>query len=441
MRTWIRFTIIALLAVFISGCLGPGGVDSDSETPQEASLVRPVVDFPLPDTIDALQEVANLGDSGAQGVWVLDGLAYLSGAMGLRIYDVADPEDPILLAENITGSQRDVEAFHHPYNNKTYVVMGDNSDIMTFVDVTDPTDPFIAAEVEGVVTTHNIAVVPGTAVVYNSRSISTHTPEPGFTGQTDIVDFSDPENPEVHVFEFPAVAMVEGGAARPVTATTCHDVTFNEELERAYCAGVTQTLIWDVSDPVAPQILQVVDWPGTNIHHGAWDAQDGDILILGDEFAGVAAPTPMCSDTVAYPTSAIWFFDISDLSLPTPLGYYQVEWDALGASVDAGSPIYCSTHFGSVIEDRDLFVVGWYTAGTVLIDFSDPSAPFAVDHHHHEGGSNVWDAHYWNGHVFTGDSVRGMDVLRLAGDGIGNITDDQSDAGFLGNIGSLLRDR
>ncbi len=424
MRYWIRFTIIALLAVFISGCLAPGDVDSDGEPQeQEASAVRPVKEFPLPDEIRGFEELTNLDEHGATGIWVTDGLAYLSGSVGLRIYDVADPADPILLADNVSDTQgtRDVDVFVHPDDNRTYAVLAHGSSLITLVDVTDPTAPVVVSAVEDIGAAHNIAVVPGHPVVYNSRSISTHTPEPGATGKIDIVDFADPEDPVVHVFDFPAVAMTVGGVPRAVASTTCHDVTFNEELDRAYCAGVTDTTIWDVSDPLDPEIIQVFDWPFTNIHHAAWDARDGDLLILGDEFAGVLAPAPMCHDTVEYPTSALWFIDISDLMTPVPLGYFQIEWDAAGASVDAGSPVYCSTHFGTVVEDEDLFVIGWYSAGTALVDFSDPMNPFQVAHHRAEGATSVWEARYWNGHVFTGDGARGMDVLKLVDtDGVGD---------------------
>lgn len=404
---------IVLAAASLAGCVAPDSDQPDDEGTGDG--LRELKEYPLPDSVGGLLPVANLDGNATQGVWVMEGLAYLSGASGLRIYDIADPEDPLLLASEVEGTQntRDVEAFAHPEDGRVYAVLGDNSAVMTFVDVTDPRDPVVVAKVDGVVSTHNIGVMPGTAIVYNSRSISAHAPAPGSTGKMDIVDFTDPSDPQVHVFDFPALAMTIGGVPKVVTSTACHDVTFNQELARAYCAGVTQTLILDVSDPLAPEILQVVDWPGTNIHHGAWDARDGDILILGDEFVGVLAPTPMCHDTAEYPTSALWFFDISDLSTPTPLGYFQIEWDALGASADAGEPIYCSTHFGSVVEDRDLFAVGWYTAGTALVDFSDPTSPVMVDHFRPDGPVNTWDAHYYNGHLFTGDTARGMDVLRL----------------------------
>lgn len=404
-----RAFLVFLLVPLLAGCLSEGsGTDSGAGATDDP---RTTPTTQGPDTITAMAWLNQANSNSTTGIWVEDGLAYLSGGVGLRILDVQDPAAPILLSsevENTTGS-RDVQAFLHP-NGRHYAVMARGDVIL--VDVEDPQSPFVVstADVPG---THTVMVIPGTAIVYNSRSISTHVPGAGETGQIDIIDFTDPSNPVVHLYAFPAVAMTVGGVPRPVLSTTCHEMTANAELKRAYCAGVTDTMIWDVSDPIRPVILQVIDYPLVNIHHSVYDARNGTMLVIGDEFTGVLAPTPMCSDTVPYPTSAVWFFDISNLQTPLPLGYFQVDYDAIAPSAENGSPQYCSTHLGDVLQGRDLLVLGWYTAGTVLIDFSDATAPVAVDHWRADGDTSTWEARFWNGHVFTGDTVRGMDVLKL----------------------------
>ena len=246
--------------------------------------------------------------------------------------------------------------------------------------------------------------------MYNSRSISTHVPQPGSTGEIEVIDFADPAAPVTSVFRFPAVALTAAGVPKPVLATTCHDITFTvtEEKQWAYCAGVTETHVWDIADPYNPEIIQVILNPLNNIHHGAWGARDGDILIIGDEFAG-ALGGPVCTDPIPNPYAALWFWDISDIAVPVPLGYYQIGYNSL---LEA-DPSLCTTHFGNLVEDADLFILGWYTAGVTLIDFSDPTAPVEVAHFRPEGSMNVWDARYYEGHVYTGDTARGMDVLKL----------------------------
>lgn len=405
----------ALLLPMLAGCLSdevadPGG-DGGPTTPDGYRVPDSTQG---PDAITGMQWLSQPNSNSTTGIWVADGLAYLSGGVGLRIVDARDPEHPVVLAEDVedTDGTRDVQAFVHP-NGRHYAVMAKGgTGSVTLVDVEDPTAPFVVSEVD-LPGSHTIMVIPGSAVVYNSRSISTHVPGAGETGQIDLIDFTDPENPVVHLYPFPAVAMTVGGTPRPVVSTTCHEMTANAELKRAYCAGVTDTMVWDVSDPLDPVILQVIDYPLVNIHHSVYDAHNGTMLIIGDEFVGVFAPTPTCSDTVPYPTSAVWFFDISDLALPKPLGYFQIDYDALAYSVETGGPKYCSTHLGDVLHGRDLLALGWYSAGTILIDFSDPAAPVAVDHYRADGATSTWEARFMDGHVYTGDTQRGMDILRL----------------------------
>lgn len=398
--------LAALLVASLAGCLSDDSPDGpDGGTGSPGGSARDVVPYDLPESITGMEHLGVGNDVGTSGLWVEDGLAYLSGGAGLRIVDVADPANPILLAADVEdSSSRDVDLLHHP-NGRLYAVLARGGAGVGLVDVTDPEDPQKVANVDA--SAHNIAVVPNSTLVYNSRSISTHVPEPGTTGQIDIIDFADPQNPTTTVWAFPAVAMTVGGVPKPVAATTCHDITFDAERDRAFCPGITETHVWDVSDPANPTIAQVVAWPGNQIHHGAWGVSDGSILIIGDEFAGAAAG-PVCS-TVDNPYAALWFFDISDLMTPLPLGYFQVEYD----SAMNQNTALCTTHFGTPIEDRDLFVMGWYTAGTVLIDYSDPLMPTQVAHFRPDGDVNTWEARYWNGHVFTGDTARGMDVLRL----------------------------
>ena len=82
-------------------------------------------------------------------------------------------------------------------------------------------------------------------------------------------------------------------------------------------------------------------------------------------------------------------------------------------SLEEGDTSLCTTHFGTLVEDRDLMVMGWYTAGVVLIDFSDSLLPTQVDHYRPAGDMNVWEARYYKGHVYTGDTQRGMDILEI----------------------------
>ncbi len=375
----------------------------------------------LPETISGLEYVTTAVDTNARGIWVNDDVVYASGTPGLRIIDVTDPANPVVLASDVPdtdgGGSRDVDFMKHP-NGRDYVTMSRNGIVL--VDVTEPTEAAVVSQAAS--SSHNMAVVPGTTLVYNSLSIYAGNPNEdgrpeGTVGKIDIVDFADPANPVVAEFWFPATIMTPGGVPKDVEATTCHDITFTMENNRAYCAGVSETHIWDISDPANPVIIQVVKWAGNQIHHGAWGASDGNILIIGDEFAGAGGG--VCT-TSQDPYASLWFFDISDIETPTPLGYHRVDYNSIPDIVtdedfqdDPRENALCTTHFGTLVEDRDLFVLGWYVGGVTLVDFSDPSNPVQLGHYKSEESTSVWDARYYKGHVYTGDSRLGVEVLKV----------------------------
>jgi hypothetical protein len=407
---------LLLSALFLSalaaGCLSstPASHPTATPTPSQAPV-------PVRDQVTGMELLAspkfNESDSpSALGEWVENGLAYVSGGAGLRIVDIRDAAHPVVLAEDIPDtSSRDVDLIHHP-NGHLYAVLADSGESqMKLVDVTDPTTPVFVTKTD--VCVHTVATVPGTTVVYGSWSLcqATH-PTQMLDGDVEIVDFADPQHPVSKIFVFPPVAMTAGGP-KEITATSCHEMSFDAALHRAYCAAISDTQIWDDTDPVNPKILVVIDDPLVNIHHSVWDADNGTTLIIGDEFTGVLLPTPMCSSTVQYPTSALAFYDIKDLANPKRVGYYNIPYDAVGASVEGGKVQYCSTHLGDVIDGTDLIVMGWYSAGTVMVDFSDPAHAQTVATWRASGPSSVWETRYYDGHVYSADEVRGLDILSI----------------------------
>src|SRR5688572_29020471 len=405
--------LVSFLLTAFAGCLSDGSGDGAGDDAGEPPASPPAT---LPERITGMELASTPDRNTTFGEWVEDGLVYLSGPSGLRIYDVRDPRSPVLLAGEVPDTQsRDVDLIHHP-NGRLYAVLADSGEsYMKLVDVTDPTAPELVGHTGTCV--HTVAVVPGTTIVYGSWSLC-HATNPAQVeqGDVEVVDFADPLNPVSKLLAFPPVAITVDGTPRPVTATSCHEMSFNAGLHRAYCAAISDTQVCYTSDPWNPAILQVIDDPLVNIHHSAWDARNGTLLILGDEFSGVLAPMPTCSDDASLPTSALAFYDISDLAKPVRVGYYQIPYDAVGASAEAGEPVYCSTHLGDVIDGTDLLVMGWYSAGTVMVEFSDPANPSTVAYWRAEGESSVWEARYMDGYVYAADEARGLDILAIVGD-------------------------
>ena len=61
---------------------------------------------------------------------------------------------------------------------------------------------------------------------------------------------------------------------------------------------------------------------------------------------------------------------------------------------------------------RNVLVSSAYAAGTTVVDFTDPTNPVEVGHHDPHG-ANTWSAYWYNGHIYTNDGGRGVDVMLL----------------------------
>jgi hypothetical protein len=197
-----------------------------------------------------------------------------------------------------------------------------------------------------------------------------------------------------------------------VATTGCHDVTVFATYDRAYCAGVTETFILDITDVTEIEVEGVIANPAINIHHWAIPNEDQSILVVGDEYGGTLAPACFGSQTVqdrtaSTPTGAVWFYDIRNPEQPRPLGY-------VSAPTETENPQPCTSHFGDVLPDRNVVAVSWYHQGVLLVDFEEPTAPRIVDQAAQD--HNVWDAQYVNGHLVTGNIDGGSSTLSLTGE-------------------------
>jgi hypothetical protein len=247
---------------------------------------------------------------------------------------------------------------------------------------------------------HNITSVGRTGLVYVS---SYNLANPADVDGVSIVDVAaDPVNPPVKFLEFPDVdnrpehedMRNESGDAPD--SMGCHDIGLDLRRDLAYCAAITETMVWDISDPRDPVIMTIIRNPAVNIHHGARPSADGNILILDDEWLGATGAGSGCAIPGA-PTGALWFYDVTDPRQPQLKSFW---------SPPTPEPFddFCSSHFYEAFEDsegRDLVVSSWYEHGVYVVDFTDPSAPQEVASYDPQG-ANFWSAYEENGYLYAG---------------------------------------
>jgi len=264
---------------------------------------------------------------------------------------------------------------------------------VAFFDVSDPRDPdpkpIGSIPAPG---SHTITPYPGTDLLYVNGG--------GLYGEpVSIVDTKDPAKPKI-VAEFDAPPL------------GCHDMSFRikKDSKLGFCAGEGQVTIFDVSDPLAPSVVSVIANPLIQFGHYALPSPDGEVLVIDDE-AFVAHD---CA-TGQSPTGAAWFYDISDPALPILAGRFAVGRGAEPAGTDVGwTQSWCTSHHYNFVPGTRKLVISWFSAGTSVLDLSDPSAPEELAYYQPSDGV-AYTSHYFGGRVFINDSVRGLEVLKVKG--------------------------
>ncbi len=242
--------------------------------------------------------------------------------------------------------------------SRRYAILGDDYEHVYIVDVTDPADMRVAAQ---------IGNVPGFDVRTWGHYLYTCD---GNTSGLDsrIIDIQDPTHPVVLPDGFPSAHTVEISTsgimyaeypglriydlATPTapamlyqTGGEGHDS--NPRGNRLYdFHGSNGTVIWDVTDPANPDTLGVINDSQIRFHHS------GD--VTGDEHY-----LYICDELSKNPSADISIWDIANPAAPVRVG--QV------ADPDA------TVHNAYIIGN--MAYVAYYSAGFKVFDVTDPTHP------------------------------------------------------------------
>ena len=366
------------------------------------------------DHSDNVKLLASVELGGATDVeFTKDGFAVLtvngSGEFaGLWVIDVRDPAKPrpvghlpcagsgydVGLWRNVAVMSIDSASGNSSTEGGCNVKGTENTEGIRLVDISDRDDPREVKFVETQCGSHTNVVVPRgrKAYVYvQSYPASTSGACPSAHGIISVVDISKPA--KAKVVSTPSVAPAVG----------CHDGAIAGKL--AYMACLTEGQVWDIGDPKEPEILAHIRDVPDAIWHSSDTSNDGKTAIFG--FESFQGGPLSCNDVTQAPFGALWFYDVSDPTAPQQLGSF-VPPRTIGGT--------CTAHNFMVVPGiaRDALVTAWYSAGFMVVDFSDPSAPTELGHYLAES-TNTWDAKWYRGRAFVGDSGRGLDVYEVSG--------------------------
>lgn len=256
----------------------------------------------------------------------------------------------------------------------------------------------------------------------------THTLVPGKTGETVYLYVSSagpvPESPtcppphnNISVVEVPtgnpASARV---VSQPVLSEEtdreggCHDVTVYPEKNLAAAACFGDGILLDIADRVNPKVIQHVrDRENFSIWHSATFNNTATKVVFGDELGGGMSAT--CDSGTPRTHGANAVYDLGEDRTLTLRGYFKIPREQ---QPDEN----CVAHNGALlpVPGRDIMVQSWYQGGVSVWDFTDTANPREIGFFERGPVDTVagsWSAYYYNGHIYSSDITRGLDVLRI----------------------------
>ncbi len=359
--------------------------------------------------------------------------AYAGAFDGFRVIDISDPAN----AQQVSffpcnGGQGDVSVRgdllfssvdspqSSPACNSTNVanaaVPGAWEGVRIF-DITDPANPSHITSVATDCGSHTHTLVPrgqGTVFVYVS-SYALTTPSTGpnceqFHGKISVIHVPMDDPADARVISEPAVNVADFDDARleftaPVLQDTngCHDISVITPLRLAAAACLSEGQIWDISNPVAPRLLERLTTPQVRAWHSAAFTWDGQRVAFGDEWGG--GVLPRCREGDSSESGAVWMYDVGS---GNELGSYKLPRAETGV---------CTMHNFNFVPgiDRDILVSSAYTAGTTVADLTDPAAPAEIAFYRPGDpiAANAWSSYWHNGFVYTNDINRGVDIFSV----------------------------
>ena len=192
----------------------------------------------------------------------------------------------------------------------------------------------------------------------------------------------------------------------------CHDITVFPSLNLAAGACSGNGILFDITDPRAPERIDAVSDSGFAYWHSATFNNDGSKVLFTDEWGGGTRPRCRTYDPLTWGADAI--YDIIDGKLA-----FQSHFKM---PAPQGETENCVAHNGSIVPvpGRDIFVQAWYQGGLSVIDFTDSANPIEIAYFDRgpiddtdlvTGG--YWSTYWYQGRIYGTEIIRGIDVFAL----------------------------
>lgn len=433
---YFGFTLLgaAALAMGVMSAPAAAGAEDPPDTDEVVTSdnVNHLANVPKAPPFDNMDSTGT--DLAFTGDYAIDG-----NYNGFVIYDISQPADPQIVSQVLcAGGQGDVTVSGNLlYFSVDYPRAGqecgapasspedpDAFEGMRIFDISDMAQPEYVSAVPTDCGSHTNTLVPGKNGEKDYIYVSSYAPAEQFPD-------CQPPHDKISIVEVPlddpAAADVtaepvlfpdgghegDSGTLRPTEG--CHDITAYPERDVAAGACMGDGIIMDISDPVNPAVTERVQDDNFAFWHSATFTNKAKGVLFTDELGGGVAAT--CNEEVGPKRGADAVYSMKGKKNPTL--EFESYYKNPRHQADTEN---CVAHNGSLIPvpGKDYFVQSWYQGGVSIIDFNDPANPEEIGYFERgplseeqqiTGGS--WSAYYYNGHVYSSDMVKGLDVLEL----------------------------
>ncbi|MER7462264.1 hypothetical protein [Streptomyces sp. NPDC097981] len=410
--------------------LAPGEIPGQDEIVHSAN-VKPLANIPSADP-----GVIN-SDLAFQGKY-----AYAGNYNGFTVYDIGNPKAPKVVSRVLCpGGQNDVSVQGDLLFLSTDSSRSDDScnsvsqpateksswEGIKIFDIKDKKNPKYIKSVETACGSHTHTLVPGERDIY--LYVASYSPNEAFPDcqpphdGISVVKVPKKNPTQAAVVAFPVLFPDGGNPGAPtnpgVSKTTgCHDITVLPAKKLAAGACMGDGILFDISKPEQPRVIdRVQDNVNFAFWHSATFNEKADKVVFTDELGGGGGAT--CNEATGPNRGADGIYDITGRGDQRKLvfrSYFKIP--RLQADTEN-----CVAHNGSLIPvggGRDIMVQAWYQGGVSVWDFTDSARPREIGYFERGplttdklglGGS--WSAYYYNGHIYSNDIVKGLDVLRI----------------------------